>query len=187
MGRRGFAAVICLLSLGCRGEAVDDGERDAASPADAPAGSPLLTNSTFESGCAGWSSWEGTIEDVSIARSGSRACRVCSDGTTRLYGVGQGVPKSALLVGKKYVGEAWLRADDGDGSARPAPYAKLELFDASSDQLDVSEGGKLALDTTWKRASAVITVTAAADSVYLSFAAYGGCFLIDDASLHELP
>jgi hypothetical protein len=111
---------------------------------------------------------------------------VCSDGTTRLYGVGQGVPRSALTVGKKYVGEVWLRADDRDSGPTPTPYAKLELYDADENQLDAAEGGKTALDTTWKRASAVITVTSATDSVYLSFAAYGGCFLLDDASLQEL-
>jgi hypothetical protein len=186
MGRRGAVVVLLLVASGCQGEAVTPAHSDAGLSAEAAPSSPLLTNSNFESGCAGWSSWEGTLEDVTTARSGSHACRVCSDGTTRLYGIGQGVPRTALTVGKKYVGEVWVRADDRDSGPVPTPYAKLEIYDAAENQLDAAEGGKIALDGTWKRASAVITVTPATDSVYLSFAAYGGCFLLDDASLQEI-
>lgn len=94
-----------------------------------------------------------------------------------------------VAVGTKYLGEAWLRADDGAAGVAPDPTGRLELLDKNMDQIDIAEVGTLALDKTWKRTSALITVKPGTDKLRLEFWSHGPgtCFLIDDASLRVVP
>lgn len=191
----GLCVAACVSAwLGCRGETVDsptvDDAGSVADSADAAsvAGPELLDNPGFELGCAGWIPAEATAEESSVARTGSRSCRVCGWSTVDAYFFGQ-IKTGTFVEGTKYLGEMWLRADPGDAAVAPDPMLRLELIDKDDNQIAANDQGAIGLDSTWKRATTLITITKGTAKVRLEVWSHGGgtCFLVDDASLRVIP
>lgn len=152
------------------------------------AGPELLDNPGFELGCAGWSPAEAAAEESTVARTGSRSCRVCGWSTVGAYFFGQS-KTGTFVEGAQYLGEVWLRADPGDAAVAPDPILRLELIDKDNNQIGAYDQGAVALDATWKRATALIKIANGTARLNLEMWSHGGgtCFLVDDASLKLLP
>lgn len=86
-----MTAARVALALGLCGAATmpDAGEGDASE--GGPLAPNLLVNGNFENGCAPWVVFpSGVIEEVTIARSGAKSCRLCGK-------PGQPAGRSAVL------------------------------------------------------------------------------------------
>lgn len=183
------ASVLLSLSLlACKGEEVESSQADASTETS-DAGSPeLLKNPGFELGCAGWNTYNATAEESTTAHGGSRSCRVC--GLAGEYDFGLWQPMTAPAIGKTYVGEAWVRTAPDDAGAAVTPH--LSISTHTSDTAPVVEedlGPNVPLDSTWRRASSLLTITKSSVEMRFSLRALTGgtCFLVDDASLRIAP
>lgn len=197
-----------VTTLGCQGEPVEPAQADTGSdtsaaevmpsdsgstdsPAtDAVADAPeeLLKNPGFELGCSGWRGLYATAEESSIARTGSKSCRVCATTGTDSFIFIQDLPPA--VVGAQYYGEAWLRTDPGDGGVPPDPRAKIVVLNSESTELQTAEGPAAALTSEWKKVTALLVAKQAGNSMLMTVESHGVyplCFLVDDVSMHLVP
>lgn len=113
---------------------------------------------------------------------------MCSDSDAYDFGVRQDLP-GGPRIGKTYVGEVWVRTTPDDAGVPATPSATLITWAASTATVEDDVGSPLPLDSTWRRATTLLTVTKSAVSISFGMQGFGGskCFLIDDASVHIAP
>jgi hypothetical protein len=155
---------------------------------DAPIGGGLFSNADFELGCAAWQDYYSSVTEDTVARSGSRSCRVCKGGTA-YYFIQQSVSRP-LLPGERYFASAWVRTVDGT-PAEPVG-AVMQTRDRASVTIDYAESARISISGDWSRVTGLLSIGSDAGEVIdvrfgSSFATDPNCFLIDDASLEKLP
>lgn len=185
------SAAILALTIGCRGAPVGSTD-DAASQSDVrvdAGGSNLLLNGDFEMGCAGWTTDYAALSLTSTAHSGKAACMLCGERSDRGYQIWQVVDGSTLVVGKKYLAEAWVRRATADGGATGASNVAVLPRDLDGNSLGLVTGGDVPMTDEWQHLTAIIThepKTKAAE-VQIGSGAPNTCIIVDDASFNALP
>lgn len=163
----------------------DAGARDDAGPNLHPAG-------TFENGtCSPWQGFQGSVGPISIAHTGSGACRACTASTTTDYfTVDDGGASGDDVVGVTYRAEGWVRTDP---STPAPPDVRFFLRNASIATgtfvtLESSMSPAAAIDATWQHFEATLSVT---KQGYLNVFVGGthapsACFILDDVTVRRL-
>jgi hypothetical protein len=183
------------LDATSNGDAVSDAAVEASLIRDAgdEAGSNLHPSGTFEGPtCDPWSGYQGTVEKVTDARTGTGACRICTSPTTTDYFTaddkGQG---GAATVGASYRAEAWVRT--APGKAVPgASSLFLRSFSTAGGQftsLELENSPKKPLTDTWMKLEATLTITKPGGTLNIFVGADtnpGACMLLDDVYLERL-
>ncbi len=182
-------AIGVLATTGCHGEPVSSpSDTGSAGDGAADAGTNLLTNGDFESGCAGWNDERTTMTVVSTAHGSKTACMLCSDGADRYWGW-QYVDGATLVDGKKYVAEAWLRRMPADGGATGDGSLDILQWDEASGSLVGGGSGSVPLTDEWQHLTAFVIKDSRAKFVEIRFGSTTPrtCFVVDDVSFHAVP
>jgi hypothetical protein len=156
------------------------------------AGVNLHPQGSFETGtCAPWVGFQGTVEVVPTAHSGSGACRVCnSPSTTDYFTADDNSTPGPGTIGASYRAEAWVRADP----TAPAPPA-VKLFLRNSaivggmfTELEGSSSAPIVVNATWQRLEVTLPYTKAGNlNVFVGAdAAPNACFVLDDVVLRRV-
>lgn len=166
----------------------DGGSIPTDDDASVLAGEPNLhPNGSFETGCAPWAAFQGTMTHVtSGARTGVGACRFCTNGSGTYFTADDAGSFGKPVVGAEYAVEAWVRSVDG--KAMP-PRVSLALRTRDTTKTKV-EGTQVelgtALSTQWQRMRTNLSVTKDAAELAIVVGADRSadeCFLLDDVTL----
>lgn len=187
-----FAVAACGKELEVDAPA-DAASRDDATSADGGAlvdtgaSASLHPNGTFEVSCAPWEAFQGDATHVTAdARTGTGACRFCTDGSGTYFTADDGGSFGAPEVGAEYQVEAWVRSVDGK-AVPPRVTVAVRTRDAERTQIE-NGAGTLAtpLSPTWQRMTAKLLVTKPANQLAVVVGAdrsSNECFLLDDVVL----
>lgn len=172
------------FALGCHGEQVS-APTDSGASGDTASEPSLLTNGDFESGCAAWAIDYGTLAVTTAAHGGKGACKVCGD---RAYQISQKIEGGSLVVGKKYVAEAWIRRASPDGGVGSA-FVETAAFDDKGDSMGAVSSGNVPLTDDFQRVTAIVTYGSGARSaeIHVGSTDPNTCIVVDDASFHAQP
>lgn len=196
-GRRTVWSLLLALPLGFACSPLPDATEgedrptEQAEPAVQSTGSPLLiSNTSFETGTGGWSSWQGSLtrEARSGAPNGQYVARVTVSGSATLYSLDDApdtVPNAPL--GQSYTATAYVAAGNSGTVGKPisliireksASGTTYKLFTADTT-----------LTTSFQRLTVTAKVERSGDTVdvYIlqSQAAAGNSFLVDAVTLTE--
>lgn len=166
---------------------------DGTAP-DTHVGPNLISNGTFETGCAPWGAFQGTIVEDSTARTGSKSCRICTKPTTTDYfTAGDGYTAGPPIVGATYHGVAWVRTAPG-AATPPGIYLHMRTSNATPTFVGL-EGPStpdpgIPIDATWKKIELTMKPTMAAQQMDIFIGSVhqpNVCFLLDDVWFEKVP
>ncbi|WP_395813000.1 glycoside hydrolase family 16 protein [Archangium minus] len=188
LARFWWTAALLTGALGC----VDDAPSQPLEPRRAElAESNLVSNPSFETGTAGWASWQGTLlrETSTAAPGGSYVARVTRS-TGTLYSLDDSpdtVPSA--VAGTRYEASASVAAGSSSAVGKPLVIVLRER-NASGAIVSVWESEPVSLKTTFQTLSVQATVQQTGDTldVYLlqDNAVAGDAFLADAVNLQKV-
>lgn len=165
----------------------DDGDPADAAPVEGDAPdvgvTNLALNPSCEEGTTGWKSFNGSLTQTAIARTGFWSCRVCKLDAAHPHSTLDDEPERADgPVGRVYEARAWVR-----NLAGPARDARIHLRQVREGGSESNQGNEVTLTDEWQE---VVVTRELAAPIGTSFDSYvsqdgdvGNCFLIDDLSL----
>jgi hypothetical protein len=165
--------------------AEDAGARDDAGP-------NLHSAGTFEDGtCDPWTSYQGSLGLVTIAHTGSGACRTCTASTTTDFFTADDTGASGDdVIGATYRAEGWVRTDP---SAPAPPDVRIFLRNASVAggsfvDLESSVSPAAPIDATWQHFETSLSITKQGYlNVFIGAThAPSACFIIDDVTVRRV-
>ena len=167
---------------------------DAGSITDAndDAGPNLHPNGTFESGtCDPFGGFQGTVDVVSTAHTGTGACRACTlPQTTDYFTADDNRAPGPGEVGATYHVQAWVRTDP---SSPPPMDVSIYLRNATLVNGTFTEHGEsmsapVTIDATWQRIETTYAFTQAGNlNVFIGAGtAPNACFIFDDVLLQKV-
>jgi len=167
---------------------------DAGTVTDAndDAGPNLHPNGTFESGtCDPWTGFQGTVDAVSTAHTGSGACRACTlPQTMDYFTADDNRAPGPAEVGATYRVQAWVRTDPSSPPPVDVRIFLRNATDVNGTFMDLGQNMSPAvtIDATWQRLETTFTFTQPGSlNVFLgATTATGACFLFDDVLLQKV-
>jgi hypothetical protein len=146
----------------------------------------LLSNPSFELGCAGWSVEDGTESESSVVRSGSRSCQYCPKQTNPVTDAFYQTVTGSLPSGAQYYAEIWVHG--APGAATSDPLTLNIALTGGSTALTGPDGTGQTPDGTWRRITTLLSTNEAGTGLKLMITpgATSTCVLIDDAVLTRI-
>jgi hypothetical protein len=194
--------VIVVSSEGGGGDANGDANVNVDSSADTSpiadagqdeAGPNIHPQGTFEgTSCDPWVSYQGTLERVDVAHSGSGACRVCTKATTTDVFTGDdGGQPGPAIVGATYRARGWVRT----APSRVAPGNVALLLRSFTTEggtftdIESQNSGGTPITATWTQFATELTITKPGGTLNVYVAGdhvADACFLMDDIVVQRL-
>jgi hypothetical protein len=147
----------------------------------------LLSNPSFELGCAGWSVEDGTESDSPAARTGSHSCEYCPHQTNPVTDAFVQTVSGSIPRGAQYYAEIWVHAaPDASG---PADGLTLTIaLKGGSRALQGPDGTGSTPDGTWRRITTLLSTDESGTGLELMVTpgATSTCVLVDDAILTRI-
>jgi hypothetical protein len=161
-----------------RGGSSDAGGGDGATTGN------LVDNASFETGSGGcgpgWSGYNQTLNFSNEARTGSRSCDVCQQGTGASYALEE---DSIQLAPGNYYAEAWIETPSTSAAVLSGVVV---YFTPKGGSETPYQGSQVTAGTTWTQSQLQFSVTSAG-TAYIQVHVYnppsGTCILVDDVSL----